>query len=94
MAETAKILSPDKRVLIPDARAGCSLANSITAGQRPDYFSNRMRICRGVESSECACLLPQKDTEFLGIVTAASPYLKDSYPYFHPAGNIPHSFRL
>src|SRR3954454_8247823 len=31
MAETAKILSPDKRVLIPDARAGCSLADSIDA---------------------------------------------------------------
>src|SRR5215218_1849993 len=31
MAETAKILSPGKTVLIPDARAGCSLANSITA---------------------------------------------------------------
>jgi quinolinate synthase len=30
MAETAKILSPDKTVLIPDARAGCSLAESIT----------------------------------------------------------------
>ena len=33
MAETAKILSPDKRVLIPDARAGCSLADTITADQ-------------------------------------------------------------
>jgi quinolinate synthase len=31
MAETAKILSPDKTVLIPDQRAGCSLAESITA---------------------------------------------------------------
>jgi quinolinate synthase len=30
MAETSKILSPEKTVLIPDARAGCSLAASIT----------------------------------------------------------------
>ncbi|MBX7247944.1 MAG: quinolinate synthase NadA [Caulobacteraceae bacterium] len=30
MAETSKILCPDKRVLIPDPRAGCSLASSIT----------------------------------------------------------------
>jgi len=30
MAETAKILSPDKTVLIPDLEAGCSLASSIT----------------------------------------------------------------
>src|SRR6195952_4719305 len=33
MAETAKILSPDKTVLIPDQRAGCSLADTITADQ-------------------------------------------------------------
>ena len=31
MAETSKLLSPDKMVLIPDVRAGCSLAASITA---------------------------------------------------------------
>jgi quinolinate synthase len=31
MAETAAILSPDKRVLLPDLRAGCSLAATITA---------------------------------------------------------------
>ena len=33
MAETAKILAYDKRVLIPDAGAGCSLAASITADE-------------------------------------------------------------
>jgi|SRR5580658_4307693 quinolinate synthase len=31
MAETAKLLNPEKRVLIPDLEAGCSLAASITA---------------------------------------------------------------
>jgi len=31
MAETAKLLSPQKTVLIPDFEAGCSLASSITA---------------------------------------------------------------
>ena len=31
MAETAKVLNPEKTVLIPDMRAGCSLASSITS---------------------------------------------------------------
>jgi quinolinate synthase len=30
MAETSKILNPDKTVLIPDSKAGCSLASSLT----------------------------------------------------------------
>ncbi len=33
MAETAKVLSPDKKVLIPDPEAGCSLADSCDAEQ-------------------------------------------------------------
>ncbi|MEM6420965.1 MAG: quinolinate synthase NadA, partial [Pseudomonadota bacterium] len=41
MAETSKVLNPSKTVLIPDARAGCSLATSITPadieGMRAQY---------------------------------------------------------
>ena len=36
MAETSKLLNPDKKVLIPDMKAGCSLAESINgAADRP-----------------------------------------------------------
>jgi quinolinate synthase len=37
MAETASILCPDRRVLIPDLEAGCSLADSITAEQLREW---------------------------------------------------------
>ncbi len=37
MAETASVLCPDKRVLIPDLDAGCSLADSITAQQLREW---------------------------------------------------------
>ena len=37
MAETAKILSYDKTILIPDERAGCSLADTITADQLREW---------------------------------------------------------
>ena len=37
MAETASVLCPEKRVLIPDLEAGCSLADSITAEQLREW---------------------------------------------------------
>jgi quinolinate synthase len=37
MAETAKILSYDKTIIIPDERAGCSLAETITADQLREW---------------------------------------------------------
>jgi quinolinate synthase len=37
MAETASILCPDKRVIIPDLQAGCSLASSINAEELQNW---------------------------------------------------------
>ena len=37
MAESAKILAPEKRVLLPNLSAGCSLADSITAESLEDW---------------------------------------------------------
>jgi quinolinate synthase len=39
MAETASVLCPDKRVLIPDPDAGCSLADAINAEQLREWKS-------------------------------------------------------
>jgi quinolinate synthase len=38
MGETAKILSPDKKVIIPDLNAGCSLADSAPTEQFEDFL--------------------------------------------------------
>ena len=42
MAETAKMLSPEKRVLLPDMLAGCSLADSC----QPEALAARQRELR------------------------------------------------
>jgi len=40
MGETAKIISPEKKVLIPDLKAGCSLADSCPADEFEEFIKN------------------------------------------------------
>ncbi len=44
MAETAKILNPEKTVLLPDLHAGCSLADSVTGEALTDRASELRRV--------------------------------------------------
>lgn len=60
MAETSKILAPEKTVLIPDTRAGCSLAASITGAdvrlikaKFPDYPVVTYVNCTADVKAEC-----------------------------------------
>lgn len=60
MAETSKILAPEKTVLIPDMRAGCSLAASITGAdvrlikeKFPDYPVITYVNCTADVKAEC-----------------------------------------
>jgi quinolinate synthase len=44
MAETAKVFNPERKVLLPDMRAGCSLADSVTAEALEERAQELRRI--------------------------------------------------
>src|SRR6202158_3325552 len=44
MAETAKVFNPERTVLLPDMRAGCSLADAVTAEALADRKEELLRL--------------------------------------------------
>ena len=63
MAETASIISPDKKVLIPDLDAGCSLASSINLHrtnrvEKTKSRSNSGKLCKHICRNKSIVRLP------------------------------------
>ncbi|MBK8980507.1 MAG: quinolinate synthase NadA [Planctomycetes bacterium] len=70
MAETAKILNPDRIVLLPDANAGCSLAEACPADQlrafrreHPDHFVVTYINCSAATKAESDLICTSSNAE-------------------------------
>jgi len=64
MAETAKLLNPSKTVLIPDLRAGCSLAESITAADVRELKAEHPGVPVGTYVNTSAAVKAESDICF------------------------------
>ncbi|MCA8943648.1 MAG: quinolinate synthase NadA [Planctomycetes bacterium] len=70
MAETAKILNPDKTVVIPDVNAGCSLADSCPAdelrawkAEHPDHYVISYINCTAATKAESDIICTSSNAE-------------------------------
>ena len=96
MAETAKLLNPEKKVLIPDLEAGCSLADSVTAEDvlllREKYpgvpvvtYVNTSAAVKAVSDICCTSANAVEIVESLGVERVI--FLPDEYLGRHVAEN-------
>ena len=83
MAETAKVLSPDKKVLIPNPEAGCSLAESCNAedfaafkAQYPDHLVvSYVNTTVGVKALTDVCCTSSNALEVVKSIPADKPII-------------------
>jgi quinolinate synthase len=83
MAETAKLLSPDKRVLIPTAAAGCSLADTIDAVQLRAWKAEHpgavvvayVNTSAAVKAESDICCTSSNAVEVVDSIAATTPVL-------------------
>jgi quinolinate synthase len=72
MAETAKILNPDKKVILPDLNAGCSLADSCPPGefeefrrQHPDHIVISYINCSAAIKAQTDIIVTSSNAEHI-----------------------------
>ena len=83
MAETAQILSYDKTILIPDERAGCSLADTITADQLREWKAqypgavvvSYVNTTAAVKAETDICCTSSNAVEVVASIPADTPIL-------------------
>lgn len=81
MAETAKILNPNKKVLIPDLKAGCSLADSCP----PDSFSKfKAQHPNHIVATYINCTADIKALSDVIVTSSNAKQIIESYPKEQP----------
>src|SRR5687768_2629374 len=81
MAETAKILNPDKKVLLPDLNAGCSLADSAP----PELFKTfKEKYPDHIVISYINCSAGIKALSDIICTSSNAPYIVESVPKDQP----------
>ncbi len=81
MAETAKILNPDKKVILPDLKAGCSLADSCP----PDLFAKfKEKYPEHKVVSYINCTAALKAMSDVIVTSSNAEYIVRSFPEDQP----------
>jgi len=100
MAETAKILSPDKKVLLPDLNAGCSLAESCPHGEfavfkekYPKHIvvssSNAVKIVESIPKEKKIIFAPDKNLgKYVSRITGRKMVIWDGGCHVHEAFSL------
>ena len=76
MGETMKILCPEKKVLVPDMNAGCSLADSCKAEDLKEFINEEMRKCENEKITVVSYVNTSADVKALTDIVVTSSNAK------------------
>lgn len=88
MGETMKILCPDKKVLIPDMNAGCSLADSCKAEDLKEFINKEIRKCENEKVLVVSYVNTSADVKALTDIVVTSSNAKHIVDQLPPDAKI------